>query len=458
MDRKLTTTLFLGVLLGALDIAVLGPALPAIQHQFGVSQRALSWLLNAYVLANLVGNPLLAKLSDRLGRRPVYLACVSFFAAGSLGAILSPSWGMLVAARVVQGFGAGGIFPIATATVGDVVPMERRGRAMGMIGAMFGVAFLIGPLLGGVCLMFSWHWIFLVNLPLSALVLWSAARTLPVRKSRRQQPFDFVGLVLLTAALLCLASGIGLLDTNHFGTSLLGLPVLPLLIVALLSGIAFLWVERRVSDPIIHPALLEISGVRISMALGLAIGIVQVGGTTFFPSFAAAAFHVPVHKASFMLLPLVFGITIGSPLVGRILDRLGARALTVPGLIVLTVCFAALAWFPPSLGLFYGVSFALGLFMSTLQGPVRYTALHAAPVRERAAAQSLVTMCSSIGSVVAAAAMGALTASHPGLQGFANAYLATSVCLVLALLAAFFLPRREDVHDAVDTGAPAQLA
>jgi len=117
-----------------------------------------------------------------------------------------------------------------------------------------------------------------------------------------------------------------------------------------------------------------------------------------------------------------------------------------------------LAWFPPSLGLFYGVSFALGLFMSTLQGPVRYTALHAAPVRERAAAQSLVTMCSSIGSVVAAAAMGALTASRPGLQGFADAYLATSACLVLAILAAFFLPRREDVHDAVDTGASAQLA
>jgi MFS family permease len=446
------------VLLGALDIAVLGPALPAIRSQFGVSERSLAWLLNAYVLANLVGNPLLAKLSDRLGRRPVYLACVSLFAAGSLGAILSPTWGALVASRVVQGFGAGGIFPIASATVGDVVPMERRGRAMGLIGAMFGIAFLIGPILGGVCLLFSWHWIFLVNLPLSGLVLWSAARTLPVRNAVQGRPFDILGMALLTVMLLCLASGIGLLDTNHVLASLTGIPVLPLLAGAALAGVFFLWAERRAPDPIIHPMLLRIGGIRVSMALGLAIGIVQVGGTTFFPSFAAAAFHVPAHKASFMLLPLVLGITVGSPLVGRILDRIGARALTVPGLAVLVLCFAALALLPPSPSLFYGVSAALGLFMSTLQGPVRYTALHAAPVRERAAAQSLVTTCSSIGSVVAAAAMGALTASRPGLQGFSDAYLATAACLALACLAAVFLPRREDVHEAVDTEGSTQLA
>jgi EmrB/QacA subfamily drug resistance transporter len=442
MERKLLTTLFLGVFLGALDIAVLGPALPAIRAEFGVSQRSLAWLLNAYVLANLVGTPLLAKLSDRLGRRSVYLACVSLFALGSLWAILSPSWGQLIAARVVQGFGAGGIFPIASATIGDVIPMERRGRAMGMIGAMFGIAFLVGPIVGGLCLMLSWHWIFLLNLPLSGLVLWQAMRHIPDNRKPERKPFDFPGMALLAVSLLALASSLNLVDTHSLVASLTSAPVLPLLVVTFVASGLFFWVETKAQDPIIHPELLRISGIRVCMGLGLAIGLVQVAGTTFFPSFAAAAFQVAPAQASFMLIPLVLGITVGSPTVGRILDKTGPRPLVIMGVAVLVACFAVLALVPPSLPVFYAASALLGLFMSTLQGPVRYACLHAAPPAERAAAQSLVTMNTSIGSIAAAAAMGAITAGNPGLSGFSQAYLATAAGLLLAFVVAFFLPTK----------------
>lgn len=441
MDKKLLTTLFLGVLLGAMDIAVLGPALPAIRSQFGVSDRALSWLLNAYVLANLVGTPLLAKLSDRLGRRSIYLACVSLFAAGSLWAILSPSWNQLVFARVLQGFGAGGIFPIATATIGDLVPMDKRGRILGLIGAVFGIAFLIGPILGGVCLLFSWHWIFLINLPLSAVVLWLASRHLPSVPRTDRKPFDFLGMGLLGASLLGLSMSLNLLDTHAVLKSLTSFPVLPLLLGTVATAAVFFWNETRVQDPIIHPQLLRIGGVRVSMVLGLAIGLVQVAGTTFFPSFASAAFHVPHHQASFMLIPLVLGITVGSPAIGRILDRTGPRPLILGGLVILSACFALLALLPPTLAMFYAVSTLLGLFMATLQGPVRYAALHAAPPEERAASQALVAMNSSIGSIATAAAMGAIIADSPGLPGFREAYLATAAALLLALAAAAFLPK-----------------
>jgi len=443
MERKLLTTLFLGVLLGALDIAVLGPALPAIRHEFGVSERALSWLLNAYVLANLVGTPLLAKFSDRHGRRSVYLACLALFAGGSLWAILSPSWGHLIAARVVQGFGAGGIFPIAAATIGDVIAPERRGRAMGMIGAMFGIAFLIGPILGGLCLMLSWHWIFLVNLPLSALVMWLAWKRLPVHaKTGESRPFDVPGMILLTIALLALSAGINLVDTHALGKSLLSWPVGPLLLASAAATGLFYWTETRAADPILHPSLLRIRSLRVGMGLGIAIGLVQVAGTTFFPSFAAAAFHVPLHQASFMLIPLVLGITLGSPTVGRILDRTGPRPLVLAGVSVLIACFAILALVPPSLPVFYATSFLLGLFMSTLQGPVRYATLQAAPAKERAASQSLVTMNTAVGSIASAAAMGAIIAGSPGLPGYSMAYLATAGLLVLALLLAAFLPAK----------------
>jgi EmrB/QacA subfamily drug resistance transporter len=441
MDKKLLTTLFLGVLLGAMDIAVLGPALPAIRSQFGVTDRALSWLLNAYVLANLVGTPLLAKLSDRMGRRSVYMACVSLFAVGSLWAILSPSWNHLLFARVLQGFGAGGIFPIATATIGDLVPMDKRGRILGLIGAIFGIAFLIGPILGGVCLLFSWHWIFLINLPLSAVVLWLASRHLPSVPRTDKKPFDVLGMGLLGASLLGLSSSLNLLNTHAILVSLTSFPVLPLILGTATTAVLFFWNETRAQDPIIHPELLKLGGVRVSMVLGLAIGLVQVAGTTFFPSFASAAFHVPHHQASFMLIPLVLGITVGSPAIGRILDRTGPRPLILGGLVVLSACFALLALLPPTLPGFYAVSTLLGLFMTTLQGPVRYAALNAAPASERAASQALVTMNSSIGSIAAAAAMGAIIADTPGLPGFSQAYLATAAALFLALFAAFFLPK-----------------
>jgi EmrB/QacA subfamily drug resistance transporter len=442
MERKLLTTLLLGVFLGALDIAVLGPALPAIRAEFGVDQRSLAWLLNAYVLANLVGSPLLAMLSDRLGRRKVYLACVSLFALGSLWAILSPSWEQLIAARVVQGFGAGGIFPIASATIGEVIAPERRGRAMGMIGAMFGIAFLVGPIVGGLCLMLSWHWIFLLNLPISALVLWQASLHIPTAAKPDRKPFDILGMVLLAVALLGLSSSFNLVDTHAVLDSLTSAPVLPLVLGTILASGLFFWVETRVQDPIIHPHLLKISGIRVSMALGLAIGLVQVAGTTFFPSFAIAAFDVAPKDASFMLIPLVLGITIGSPTVGRILDRTGPRPLVIVGVGVLIACFGVLALMPPTLPVFYVASALLGLFMSTLQGPVRYACLNAAPPTERAAAQSLVTMNTAIGSIAAAAAMGAVTAGNPGLPGFSQAYLATAGGLGLAFVVAFFLPTK----------------
>ena len=143
--KPLMALLLMGVLMGALDLAIVGPALPAIQAEFGLSSRALAWLFNLYVLGQLVGTPILAKLSDRIGPRPVYISSTLLFALGSLLLVIAPGTEWLFIGRAVQGFGAAGIFPVAVKVIGDVFPPEKRGGALGLLGAVFGLAFLIGP-------------------------------------------------------------------------------------------------------------------------------------------------------------------------------------------------------------------------------------------------------------------------------------------------------------------------
>ena len=169
-ERAILGVLFGGVLMGALDIAIVGPALPAIRATFDVAGRDLPWVFSVYVLLYVIGTPLLAKHSDRAGRRPVFVQSLALFAVGSALVAGAQGYAMLLAGRAVQAFGAGGLFPVAAAVIADTVPLERRGRTLGMIGATFGIAFLLGPLLGGLLLDWSWRWLFLINIPVAGQI------------------------------------------------------------------------------------------------------------------------------------------------------------------------------------------------------------------------------------------------------------------------------------------------
>src|SRR5579883_2865217 len=153
VDRSylpLLLTLALGVFAGALDLGVLSPALPALSTTFGVGAREIAWVFTLYLLANVVAIPITAQLADRYGRRPIYILCVSTFAAGSVLAILAPTFDVFLLARAIQAVGAGGIFPVATAAIADRIPAERRGAALGLVAATWGLAAVLGPNLGGV--------------------------------------------------------------------------------------------------------------------------------------------------------------------------------------------------------------------------------------------------------------------------------------------------------------------
>ena len=230
--NQILVVLFLGVLMGALDIAIVAPALPSIQKFFGVGDRVLIRTFTIYVLFNLIGTPLMAKLSDMFGRRSIYVLDVTLFALGSLIVSLSPSnlFAVLLIGRALQGLGAGGIFPVASAVIGDTFPPEKRGGALGLIGAVFGLAFLIGPILGGIILSFTgWQWLFLINLPIAAVVIFMGLKLLPTTHPATQRPFDTAGMVVLGLMLASLAYGLNQIDTQNFFGSLVSLNVLPFL-------------------------------------------------------------------------------------------------------------------------------------------------------------------------------------------------------------------------------------
>jgi EmrB/QacA subfamily drug resistance transporter len=448
-ERAVLGVLFGGVLMGALDIAIVGPALPAIRAAFDVGGRALPWVFSTYVLFYVIGTPLLAKRSDRRGRRAVFVQSLALFAAGSLLVAGAQTYFMLLAGRAVQAFGAGGLFPVAAAVIADTVPYERRGRTLGMIGATFGVAFLLGPLLGGLLLHWSWRWLFLINVPIAALLIVTGLRVLPQQSRAEARAFDARGAALLSLVLAAVVIGVSQIDTEQWAANVLSWRVLPWLVFVAL-GAPLLWhVEKRAVDPVLPPALLSSVQLKLVGGIALAAGSVEAG-MVFLPDVAVQGLGVDASVASFMMLPLVLTLAVGAPVAGQLLDRIGARAVVQAGLALTAVGLALLALAPLDLLTFYGAGAVIGLGLSALLGaPLRYITLQEAGEERRGSGQGLLTLCVSIGQLVGSALIGGLLGSTPDtLGGYRHALLAVGVVCVLALLLSLALRGKVDYRPA----------
>jgi EmrB/QacA subfamily drug resistance transporter len=461
--NRLLGVLFLGVLMGALDIAIVGPALPAIQAALAVDTRAAAWIFTIYVLFNLIGNVLMARLSDIFGRRAIYIFDITLFAIGSLVVALSPGFGVLLLGRAVQGLGSGGIFPVAGALIGDTFPPEKRGGALGMIGAVFGLAFLVGPILGGVLLHYaSWHWLFIINLPIAAVVIAMSARLLPATRPATRRLFDVPGLLVLAVLLAALVYGINQIDTAHFAASLSSTAVWPFLLLALALLPIFWLVERRAADPLLRLSLFGRRQIALAGALSGGAGMAEAA-VVFVPPLLVAAFGVSSSTASFMLLPVVLAMAVGAPLSGRMLDRVGSRAVIVTGTALIATGMLLVTAFAVNLALFYIAAALVGLGLSVLLGAaLRYIMLNEAPPAERASAQAILTLFSSVGQSLGGALVGAVAASYGGgVAGYAAAFHAIGVIMLLLTLAALGLKGRAEEQATLrrnEAGPGTQLA
>ena len=441
-SRRLLTVLFIGVFMSALDTSVIGPAIPVLRRVFEVDNRMAGLVMTAFVLFSMTSTALLSNLSDRHGRRPVFLTGVVLFGAGSLLIALSPRFWVLVLGRIIQGTGAGGIVPTASAVIADSFTGEQRGRALGLLGATYGMAFVVGPPLAALLMVtLSWPWIFLINLPIVGVVLWLGARALPRHTAAKVAgaPLDLAGISLLFLTLSALVLGI-----TRFADGATGLHLWPwfLLAAALLLG-ALVLVERGAARPMIPLALFGNRQLATAYLLTFGAGF-GMGSVMFLTSIATLAHGVAPKNAGFVLLALVFASMAGAMGSGRALGRLGARTVILLGFASLGVGYAGSSITSAGLWGFLAASVPVGLGVGiVVGGALRTIAIDEAPLDVRGAAQGLINICTSIGTLLAATSIGALADfSGGGAAGFGLAYRAVAALMAVMLLITLSLRTR----------------
>jgi EmrB/QacA subfamily drug resistance transporter len=329
--------LMLGMLLAALDQTIVATALPTIVGDLG-GLNHLSWVVTAYLLTSTAVTPLWGKLSDLYGRRGTFQAAIAIFLAGSMLSGLSQNMGELIAFRALQGLGGGGLMALAMAIVGDLVSPRERGRYQGWFGAVFALASVSGPLLGGYFTeQLSWRWIFYVNLPLgvAALAVTTVVLRIPFRRLRRR--IDYVGSVLLVAAVSCVVTA-----TTWGGTTfpwgsvqIIGLAAAAVVLLALFVA----W-EARADEPILPLHLFRNPIFTVAGAITLLLGLALFGAVVYLPEYLQVVRGASAIDSGLQLIPLTLGIVVASAGSGRLISRIGRyKVFPIVGAALLTAGF-----------------------------------------------------------------------------------------------------------------------
>jgi EmrB/QacA subfamily drug resistance transporter len=321
--RPLTVVaLLLALFMGAMEMTVVSTAMPTVVAELGGALH-YAWVFSAYMLAMTVTVPIYGKLADLYGRKPVIFVAMALFLGGSIASGQARSITALIVFRAIQGIGAGGLQPIAITVVGDIFDVEERAKMQGIFGAVWGIAGLVGPLLGGVLVAsLSWRWVFYVNVPFGLLSVAILAFSLVESVERRTPKLDTAGAVLLSAAVIALLLGVE-------GSA--GALLIP---ASVLLTAAFVFVELRAAEPMLPPRLFMRRLLATSSILSTLAGAAMIGIVTFLPLYAQGVLGATPTEAGSSIAPMAVAWPIASALSGRVLKRVGFRPLVITGMVV----------------------------------------------------------------------------------------------------------------------------
>ena len=330
---EILIAILLTMFLSALDQTIVGTALPRIVTDLSGNELYV-WVVTIYLLTATVSGPIYGKLSDQFGRRPMMMIGVSLFLIGSLLCGLSQEMYQLILFRGLQGLGAGAIFPISLAIIGDLFSPRERGKYQGLFGAMFAVSSIIGPALGGFLTdTISWHWVFFVNLPLGAVALVVLWRLLPsVRHPESVRSIDYLGAAVFAGAIVPLLLGLTNKQSGEWTDPLVG----GLIVIGLVLGALFVWIESRAVEPIIPLELFRNRIVTGSIIATLLITFGFFGAIIFLPRWFQFVQGSSATISGYQMLPLMAGVLGSSVASGFIVARTGRYKWMTVGAMLLS--------------------------------------------------------------------------------------------------------------------------
>jgi EmrB/QacA subfamily drug resistance transporter len=338
--RLVTLALFVATFLVSLDTAVISTAMPTVIGQIGGIQL-YSWVFSAYLLTSTVTVPIYGKLADLYGRKPVFLSATSVFMISSMLCGQAQSMEQLIAFRLLQGVGAGGMLPITQTILGDQYPLAERARITGLFSTVWGISGLLGPAIGGFFAEHaSWRWVFYVNTPLCIATIALVARFLHEQIERKRHKIDYLGAALLSGAVVALLVG-------------LQSQVVWLYAVAAVLVPAFVWQERRAPEPLVPLYLFGQRVIGFCTLGGLLLGCMLYGQTTFVPPFVQGVLGATPTIAGFVMAGSSIGWPLTSWMGGRLVLRWGWRSPCLLGAVLLVVGFGLLWQMPPDASLWY---------------------------------------------------------------------------------------------------------
>jgi len=351
-DRRHILLIFAGLmvtmLLASLDQTIFSTALPTIVGELNGVDHML-WVTTAYILASTIMLPVYGKVGDLVGRKGLFISAIALFIVGSVIGGLAQDMTWLIAGRAVQGLGGGGLMILAQAIIADVVPARERGKYMGIMGGVFALSSVAGPLLGGYFTeSIGWRWAFWMNIPLGILAIASAAFFLRLPKVDRARPkLDFTGMGLLAIASTCLV-----LVTTWGGTTYAwsSATIIGLIVGTVVAGVAFVIVEQRAAEPIMPLTLFRDRNFNLTTAAGLIIGIAMFGALAYLPTYLQMVTGVNATEAGFLMIPMMAALLITSIVTGALVSKTGRyKWIPVIGTAIVAVSLLLLSTLTPSM-------------------------------------------------------------------------------------------------------------